>query len=331
VGQTHLLQHTRVFQHKKTRHLALDKILADGPGDRGHHVSTQTKYANHRSLPKTFDDGVINRMDWEFPELNFRKAVVNTDRNIGTGLAGEVVRRFGIRELADDTIQLHLKGTAGQSLGAFLCQGISVSLRGEANDYVGKGMAGGNIVLQPLNPLDRSNHQVIAGNAVLYGATGGAVFAAGQVAERFCVRNSGAVAVVEGCGDHGCEYMTRGTAVVLGVTGNNFAAGMTGGEAFVLDLHGQFNALCNQQTVMILEPDEQALNRAKKLIETFSSKTESAWGAEILSRWDKYGQKICQVVPRELITKPPESKPFIRDLSPPKMLADRSKTGHSGG
>lgn len=331
VGHTDLLQHTHVFQHKKTRRLVLENILAAHPSDQVHHVSTQSKYDNRRAHPKTFDEGVINRMDWEFPELNFRKQIVNTDRNIGTGLSGEVVRRFGMRELADDTIQLRLRGTAGQSLGAFLCQGITIAVQGEANDYVGKGMAGGQIYLQPANPLEKSHNQVIAGNAVLYGATGGTLFAAGQVAERFCVRNSGATAVVEGCGDHGCEYMTRGTVVILGQTGNNFAAGMTGGEAFVLDLDGRFSELCNQQTVKIVTPDLPTRDRVKQLIENFCENTDSPWGSEVLSRWDFYGSQICQIVPLDPASKNHKAKPFIGDLAPPKMLADRSKTGHPRG
>ncbi len=326
IGQTNLLEQTNVFQHKKTRNLELQNILAGQPNKQSGHISTAAKYAMQKTPPVAFDDEIIKRIDWEFPGLKLRKSIVNTDRNIGTGLSGEIVRRFGMHELDDGTIQLHLHGSAGQSLGAFLCQGLAIAIRGEANDFVGKGMAGGMIALSPSVPQANSFQQIIAGNSVLYGATGGSLHAAGQVGERFCVRNSGANAVVEGCGDHGCEYMTRGTAIILGGTGNNFAAGMTGGEAFVLDLEGDFRQLCNQQTVRIMKPSDGALNRMKDLVSEFQVQTQSLWGEEILDRWDYFASKVLHVVPLKLAPEADPPRAPRRSAVLPKMLSSCAKT-----
>jgi glutamate synthase (ferredoxin) len=170
------------------------------------------------------------------PPVRLRYAIANTDRTVGARLSGQLAKRYGNAGLPAGSVVVELEGTAGQSLGAFLCNGIHLHLTGQANDYVGKGLGGGEIVLRPQAKTQYTWHEnVILGNTALYGATGGALFAAGRAGERFAVRNSGANAVVEGVGDHGCEYMTGGVVVILGETGRNFGAGMTGGLAYVYD------------------------------------------------------------------------------------------------
>src|SRR6185436_11193322 len=178
----------------------------------------------------------------------------NINRTVGTMLSGEVARRYGHEGLPDDTIHVRLAGSAGQSFGAFLSKGMTLDLIGETNDYCGKGLSGGRISVQP-SPKFRGDpaQNMITGNVVLYGAISGEAYFRGVAGERFAVRNSGARAVVEGVGDHGCEYMTGGTVVVLGSTGRNFAAGMSGGIAYVLDLDGEFQKRCNPAMVD-LEP-----------------------------------------------------------------------------
>jgi glutamate synthase (NADPH/NADH) large chain len=179
-------------------------------------------------------------------------AIRNAHRSVGAMLSGEVARRYGHEGLDDDTIHVAFAGTAGQSFGAFLAKGVTLELQGAANDYVGKGLSGGRIVVYP-DPAcpAKAEDNIVIGNTVMYGATEGEAYFRGVAGERFCVRNSGATAVVEGTGDHGCEYMTGGTVVVLGQTGRNFAAGMSGGVAYVYDPDGTFAARCNTSMVKL--------------------------------------------------------------------------------
>jgi glutamate synthase domain-containing protein 3 len=228
--------------------------------------------------------------------------VANSDRSLGARLSGEIAERTRGAGLPPGTIEVELIGVAGQSLGAFLSAGVSLRLHGEAQDYVGKGMSGGEIVLRPARPLSGAQpDQVIAGNTLLYGATGGRLFAAGRVGERFCVRNSGAVAVVEGCGDHGCEYMTGGVAVVLGRTGDNFGAGMTGGVAFVWD--GLFAARGRQAPLALAAGVEShLLDRAdaellRALVLRHLEATDSRRAAALLSRWPTALRRVRKVAP----------------------------------
>jgi glutamate synthase (NADPH/NADH) large chain len=190
-------------------------------------------------------------------KVSIELPVRNINRTVGAMLSGRVAERYGHAGLADDTIGIRLNGTAGQAFGAFLARGVTLDLVGEANDYVGKGLSGGRIIVRPGSGFrGTSPNNIIIGNTVLYGATEGEAFFAGVAGERFAVRNSGATAVVEGVGDHGCEYMTGGTVVVLGHTGRNFAAGMSGGVAYVLDEDNSFEARCNMAQVS-LEPVEE--------------------------------------------------------------------------
>jgi glutamate synthase (NADPH/NADH) large chain/glutamate synthase (ferredoxin) len=232
----------------------------------------------------------------------------NTNRSLATKLSGEIAYQYGGEGLPEGTITLDFQGTAGQSLGAFLASGISLYLTGEANDYVGKSMSGGEIIIRP-----RPGHHFIAknnsiiGNTVMYGATGGVLFASGRAGERFCVRNSGGAAVIEGVGDHGCEYMTGGTVVVLGPTGKNFAAGMTGGTAYILDSSDHFLKLLNPQlvTAQRLLPEEET-EELEKLIQMHSQKTGSILAQEMLSNWSLYRAQFWKVIPHIPIAKPLE-------------------------
>src|SRR5262249_10520970 len=221
----------------------------------------------------------------------------NTDRAIGARLAGAIARRYGDAGLADATIDLRFVGSAGQSFGAFNVAGLRMTLTGDANDYVGKGMAGGEIVIHPSSESNFDwSKNVIIGNTVMYGATGGTLFVAGRAGERFCVRNSGGSAVVEGVGDHGCEYMTAGVVVVLGETGRNFAAGMTGGAAFVFDELGTFGSKCNQELVELARIGDHDSQMVRGLIERHHEFTGSPRAAEILSDWERARNLFWHVV-----------------------------------
>ena len=222
----------------------------------------------------------------ESNQREFSSDVVNTDCNIGTRIAGVVVEQNG-RSGWDglSTVELRLRGSAGQSLGAYLCDGVRVSLTGEANDYVGKRMRGGEIVVRSETQFE-ANENLLAGNAVLYGATAGCLFVAGQVAERFCVRNCGATAVVQGCGDHGCERMTDGTIVVLGPVGNNFGAGMTGGRAFVWDPNQEIELSINRQSVTTSALSPSDWDEVRQLVVAFHAKTQSELAERLLANWE---------------------------------------------
>jgi glutamate synthase domain-containing protein 2/glutamate synthase domain-containing protein 1/glutamate synthase domain-containing protein 3 len=221
----------------------------------------------------------------------------NTDRAIGARLAGAIARRYGDAGLPDGTIDLTFAGAAGQSFGAFNIAGVRLRLIGEANDYVGKGMSGGEIVI---HPADSSrfvwSENVVIGNTVMYGATGGTLFAAGQAGERFCIRNSGGVAVVEGVGDHACEYMTAGVVVVLGEAGRNFAAGMTGGVAFVLDEFGDFRTKCNRELVELVSLADEDGELVRQLIERHGEMTGSSLASELLTSWESSRNLFWKVV-----------------------------------
>jgi glutamate synthase (NADPH/NADH) large chain len=225
----------------------------------------------------------------------------NVHRTVGAMLSGEIAKRYGSEGLPDDTIQVNFDGSAGQSFGAFLMKGVSFRLEGDANDYLGKGLSGGRIaIVPPQGSTFAPEQNIIAGNTLLYGATSGEVYINGCVGERFCVRNSGAIAVVEGVGDHCCEYMTGGRTVVLGATGKNFAAGMSGGIAYVYDAEKTFDYFCNMEMVELTliedKADEQELHR---LISAHHRYTGSPLAARILSGWEQSLPHFIKVMPIE--------------------------------
>ncbi|MBR1543253.1 MAG: glutamate synthase large subunit [Bacteroidaceae bacterium] len=236
-------------------------------------------------------------------EVNLDYAIHNTDRATGTMLSGVIAKKYGEKGLPDDTVNIRFKGSAGQSFGAFAVHGLSLKLEGECNDYFGKGLSGGRIsILPPVRSSDdfRAEDNIIAGNTGLYGATSGELYVNGKVGERFAVRNSGAIAVIEGAGDHCCEYMTGGRVVVLGETGRNFAAGMSGGVAYVWDPHRNFDYFCNMDMVELsLVEDSVSRKELLELIRQHYLHTGSALAGRMLDNWSRYSEEFIQVVPIE--------------------------------
>jgi len=227
--------------------------------------------------------------------------VRNINRVVGTILGHEVTRRYGQEGLPEDTITFRFVGTAGQSFGAFVPKGMTLLLEGDANDYVGKGLSGGKIAVFPSPKATfKAEENIIIGNTAFYGATGGEAYIRGVAGERFCVRNSGVRAVVEGVGDHGCEYMTGGRVVVLGATGRNFAAGMSGGIAYVIDWNGDFVDRCNFEMVGLetLE-DEAEIAEVRGMIEKHVAYTDSELGRRVLDQWSETLPKFLKVIPKD--------------------------------
>jgi glutamate synthase (NADPH/NADH) large chain len=303
VGRTDLLQMQPDIKHWKAWTLDLSSLLYQpevGPEVGRYHQTSQ----NHH-LEDSLDERVL--LDACRPALEKRRkvqlelAIRNTDRVVGAILGSEVTRRYGSKGLPDDTIQIGLAGSAGQSFGAFLPPGITLRLEGDSNDYIGKGLSGGRIVVVPPQQAPpEAATGIIIGNVAFYGATSGEAFIRGRAGERFAVRNSGANTVVEGVGDHGCEYMTGGRVIVLGPTGRNFAAGMSGGIAYVLDETGDFAANCNKEMTG-LEPlaDKAEIQEVKKLLEKHLSYTNSEKAARILADWPKQQQHFIRVIPHD--------------------------------
>lgn len=306
IGQTQFLKVHNDLPEKQC-HMHLEDLLSQGdiPKDRSH-FCTLPKNEPHdkgRLAQKIMSDMTPHIAGKTTATKTY--SIQNIDRSIGGRLSGEVVRHYGNTGMGNTPLSLHFTGTAGQSFGTWNAGGVVLSLEGDANDYVGKGMAGGEIIIYPPEPLKKSGKDMpIVGNTCLYGATGGKAFIAGQAGERFGVRNSGAVAVVEGVGDHGCEYMTGGAIVVLGKTGINFGAGMTGGFALVLDQKYDFNDLYNHELVEIYRVDVEAMNAQrdylKNLIVAHCTKTNSVWAQEILDNFSKYLPLFWLVKPKQL-------------------------------
>jgi glutamate synthase (NADPH/NADH) large chain len=225
----------------------------------------------------------------------------NTNRTVGAMLSGEITKIYGETGLPEETLNCKFSGSAGQSFGAFLVKGVNFTLEGESNDYLGKGLSGGRIVVvPPIGITFRPEENIIIGNTVLYGATSGEAYIRGIAGERFCVRNSGANAVVEGVGDHCCEYMTGGRAVILGKTGRNFAAGMSGGITYVLDMAGNFEFFCNKGMVELgTVTDRDDENELQMLINNHYRYTGSLLAEKVLVNWDEYLSKFIKVIPFE--------------------------------
>jgi glutamate synthase (NADPH/NADH) large chain len=229
-------------------------------------------------------------------------AVRNVNRTVGTMLGHEVTKRHGGLGLPDDTIDITFTGSAGQSFGAFIPKGVTLRINGDVNDYAGKGLSGGRLVVRPSlsAPADYvAEENIIAGNVLLYGATGGEAFFRGRVGERFCVRNSGATAVVEGVGDHGCEYMTGGRAVILGETGRNFGAGMSGGIAYVWDPEQRFPGLVNREMVDLDPLDDLDTSWLVTAIFRHQRETGSEVAGRILEDWQYTARQFVKVMPRD--------------------------------
>src|SRR5690606_24724824 len=248
VGRVERLRPRKDIRHWKAKHLDLSPILykPEVPGALRRFRATEQDHGLERALDHHLIARAKPALDCATP-VEVDAPIRNTNRTVGTMLSAEVSNRYGTKGLPEDSIRINLRGSAGQSFFAFGARGITVNLRGDANDYFGKGLSGAKLIIQPPESASYTPHEnIIIGNVALYGATSGEVYVRGQAGERFAVRNSGARAVVEGVGDHGCEYMTGGRVVVLGPTGRNFAAGMSGGVAYVLDGTLEFRTLrCN--------------------------------------------------------------------------------------
>jgi len=320
IGRTELLrQVSRGAEHLDD--LDLNPILAKVDAPDEERRSQGPHFRN--PVPDSLDAQILNdaRPLFERGErMQLTYNVRNTHRAVGTRLSAEVTQRFGMTGLAQGHIEIRLRGTAGQSLGAFLCQGITLEVFGDANDYVGKGLSGGRIIVRPTvsSPLV-SQHNSIVGNTVLYGATAGTLLAAGQAGERFAVRNSGANVVIEGCGANGCEYMTGGTAVILGPVGSNFGAGMTGGMAFVLDTDESFERRANGESIVWQRLESAHWEKVlKDLIADHAQATGSKWSAEILADWDIRKGEFWQICPKEML---PRLAHPLSDMSVDEVVA----------
>ena len=304
VGRTEvLLPKTAEERNWKNKNLDLSPLLYKPEVEPGA-SQVCTKKQNHQ-LEKSLDmrellDICKSNLETKKP-VSITLPIKNTDRVVGTILGSEITRRYGAEGLPADTISLHFKGSAGQSFGAFLPKGVTLKLEGDANDHVGKGLSGGKLIIYPDKDAHFNPHEnVIIGNVAFYGATSGEAYISGTAGERFCIRNSGVNAVVEGVGDHGCEYMTGGTVVILGRTGRNFAAGMSGGVAYVLDSEGDFATYCNKDIVLLesLEEIEDSLT-VKKMLLHHMEYTGSKLAQEVLANWDEYKNKFVKVIPKE--------------------------------
>jgi glutamate synthase (ferredoxin) len=300
VGRMDKLNPARALRHWKGQKLDLRPLLEmpEVPS----HVGTRCTRKQDHGIDDVLDRKLIemcaDALERRRP-VEIQLPIRNSDRTTGTILGSEVTRRYGAEGLPEDTIGIHFKGSAGQSFGAFVPRGISLTLEGDANDYLAKGLCGGRIVVfPPVGSTFVPEENVIVGNVVLYGATDGEAFVRGVAGERFCVRNSGAVAVVEGVGDHGCEYMTNGRVVVLGKTGRNFAAGMSGGIAYVFDPEIDFEQRCNLEMVDLEQFDGPAEEHyVRYLIERHVNFTDSDYARRILEGWAENCRKFVKVMP----------------------------------
>jgi glutamate synthase (NADPH/NADH) large chain len=328
IGRVDKLNMNKAVSHWKAKGVDLSRILYSvtaKPGVAIHHREKQ----NH-GLESALDHDLIAAAKPSIENgqpVRLERAVRNVDRTVGAMLSGEVAKRHGHAGLPEDTITVKFAGTAGQSFGAFLARGISIELTGDANDYVGKGLSGGRIVVKPPRGLKREpTENIIVGNTVLYGAIAGEAYFQGVAGERFAVRNSGAICVVEGTGDHGCEYMTGGVVAVLGSTGRNFAAGMSGGVAYVFDEDGSFEKRCNMSMVRLEKitasdgtehadlPRQRSISvsdagmgdllrfdaeRLRILVERHLLHTGSARAKQILDNWDASLARFVKVMPQD--------------------------------
>jgi glutamate synthase (NADPH/NADH) large chain len=329
IGRVDRLDMKRAVDHWKAGGVDLSKLLYVAPAKEG--VAIWNCESQNHGLDKALDHKLIEAaqpaLDKREPVL-IEQTITNVNRTVGAMLSGEVAQRYGHGGLPEDTISVRLAGTAGQSFGAFLAHGVSLELTGDANDYVGKGLSGGRVVVrQPAGSTRDPLQNIIVGNTVLYGAIGGEAYFEGVAGERFAVRNSGAVSVVEGTGDHGCEYMTGGVVVVLGDTGRNFAAGMSGGIAYVYDPKARFGELCNMAMVELEpvgvasadkdapgRPHQRAISaddngmgdvlrfdaeRLRILVERHHLHTGSARARALLEDWDEALKSFIKVMPKD--------------------------------
>jgi len=300
IGQSQKIEMARAIEHYKAKGLDLSAIL--------HKPETTRPLFNTERQ----DHGLDNVLDFEIirlahpaiyrkEKMNYHFDIKNTDRSVGAILSNEISKIYGETGLPEDTLKLNFTGSAGQSFGAFATRGITMKVVGNTNDYLGKGLSGAKLIVKtPEEATFESDQNIIIGNVSLYGAINGEAYINGIAGERFCVRNSGATAVVEGVGDHGCEYMTGGKVVVLGKTGRNFAAGMSGGIAYVLDPNDTFkNGLCNMEMVEFEPIEIKEAKELKQLIKNHLKYTQSELAYKIIDNWESYLPQFVKVMPTD--------------------------------
>ncbi len=301
VGHSEVLNTKQAVEHWKAKGLDISPILAVSQNP--YQQTMYNSVAQDHGLSEALDNELMARAVKSIEtgeKIRFSSPIMNINRTVGTMLGNAVTRRWAGAGLPDDTISIDFNGSAGQSFGAFVPKGITLRLAGDANDYVGKGLSGGRIVVRPDSAtLFAAEDNVIAGNVIGYGATSGEIYLRGMVGERFCVRNSGATAVVEGVGDHGCEYMTGGRVVVLGPTGRNFAAGMSGGVAYVYDPQSVFGAKVNYELVEIESLSSTDLDELKAILTVHLAETDSAVATKVLASWVTEAANFRKVMPRD--------------------------------
>jgi glutamate synthase domain-containing protein 3 len=303
IGRSDRLRMREAIEHWKARGVDLAAILYRP--ERADEVATRNVEEQDHSLEKSLDNELIERCMpalENVEQVRFSHPVTNTKRTVGGMLSGEVARRYGNDGLPDGTVRIDFHGVGGQSFGAWLAHGLTFTLEGTTNDYVGKGLSGGRLAVFPSGlAAYEPEKSIVVGNVALYGATAGEAYFRGFAGERFAVRNSGAHAIVEGVGDHGCEYMTGGVVVVLGETGRNFAAGMSGGVAFVLDEEDRFESLCNRDMVGLegVESDED-IELLHGMLERHLDWTDSERARRVLKDWDELLPKFVKVMPDDL-------------------------------
>jgi glutamate synthase (ferredoxin) len=323
IGRTDRLEVKKAVDHWKARGLDFGKILyqPEVPTD----VKRFCVMPQDHGLDKSLDNTVLLKLC--APAIERKEKVVaalpirNVNRVVGTIVGSEITRRWGAEGLPEDTIEINFTGSAGQSFGAFMPKGMTFMLEGDANDYLGKGLSGGKlIVYPPTRSTFKPEENIIIGNVALYGATAGEAYICGMAGERFGVRNSGVTAVVESVGDHGCEYMTGGRVVVLGATGRNFAAGMSGGAAYVLDETGDFPRRCNQQMVALEKlTDADEIETVWKMIQRHQTYTQSERAARVLAGWKQFVPKFVKVMPKD----------YQRVLQSMKRVAEQGLSGEA--
>jgi glutamate synthase (ferredoxin) len=303
IGRTDTLEAKKAVTHWKSIGLDLSNILYQPKA--GPEIGRYCQIAQDHGLDKSMD--ITTLLDLCKPAIEHGEKIEavlpirNTDRVVGTILGNEITRKHGAKGLPEDTIHLCFQGSAGQSFGAFVPNGVTLEIEGDANDYLGKGLSGGKIIVYPpKNSTFVPEENIITGNVALYGATSGEAYIRGMAGERFCVRNSGVSAVVEAVGDHACEYMTGGTVIVLGPTGRNFAAGMSGGVAYVLDETGDFADRCNTDMVGLGKIDEEEESEhVRRLIKRHADYTNSQRAFKMLALWDETMPKFVKVMPKD--------------------------------
>jgi glutamate synthase (ferredoxin) len=302
VGRSDLLDMRRAIEHYKARGLDFSAIFykPDVPADWATHRVTNQDHGLDKALDQQLLPLAAPALERK-EKVEIEMPIRNVNRTVGTILGSELTRIHGFDGLPDDTITIRFTGSAGQSFGAFVPRGMTLHLEGDSNDYCGKGLSGGKMIIQP--PRESTfvpEENILIGNVALYGATSGMLFARGVAGERFAVRNSGAMAVVEGVGDHGCEYMTGGRVVVIGKTGRNFAAGMSGGVAFVYDPDGDFHIRCNKEMVDLEALDDaEDVDLVHGLLERHRQYTDSTVADGLLKQWPKITAKFVKIMPRD--------------------------------